>query len=91
MSNVLGLMKKSICGPDVNVKCQAKEDEIKMSDTFLQRQVGRAHVNFFDWNLLLSTLIQRQYLTKNSFAVPSNSSTFCLLSIFLLLLEMCKH
>ena len=33
-------------GPDVNVKCQAKEDEIKMSDTFLQRQVGRAHVNF---------------------------------------------
>ena len=33
-------------GPDVNVKCQAKEDEIKMSDTFLQRQVRVAHVNF---------------------------------------------
>ena len=29
--------------------------------------------------------------TKHSFAVPSNSRTFCLLSIFLLLLEMCKR
>ena len=50
MSNVkcVGFDEKiNIGGPDVNVKCQAKEDEIKMSDTFLQRQVRRAHVNFF--------------------------------------------
>ena len=49
MSNVkcVGFDEKiNIGGPDVNVKCQAKEDEIKMSDTFLQRQVRVAHVNF---------------------------------------------
>ena len=87
--------KINIGGPDVNVKCQAKEDEIKMSDTFLQRQVRRANVSFlqleFPFVLYIDPKTNRPFLTKKSFAVPSNSSIFCLLFIFLLLLEMCKR